>query len=161
MDFMDTLVIIFLPLTEAIALPFVVLSFIFGSKVERTPKAFVLFFTILSTLLVVGATVTLLIGDATSGYYVNTYNEDIDVYYHRSACVWVGMGLAIGAIVFSAVTFIVGNSIRIYQSKNRVPQSTNNQSNNIGIIKELYELYKCGAITQEEYEAKKKDLLKL
>ena len=180
---MDTLVAVFLPITEAITLPLVVLCFIFGSKLSGTGKTVARFFTVLALLLYIAATLNLLIGNSNSGYYTNGWGNFMYVYYYRHPCVWVGMGLAIGALVVSIVTLFSTIAIlrrrpshqtyiRVHSQKptfkNYYP--TNNEpvtnekkepsnSSYILEIKELYELLSCGAITQEEYDKKKAEIL--
>ena len=95
-----------------------------------------------------------------------------DCYYRRSACAWVAFGLGIGAFVVGLaalllVIFLIRSSKNSEsQAKQNQPQrqvETNQTSRGnldyIEEIKRLKELLDCGAITQEEYDAKKTKLL--
>lgn len=143
--------IIFLVFAEFVGLPFAILALISLKRRENDLiKYCAMFLSIIAIGLYVGTVVTGGIGLA--GVY---------------ACQWVSFGLGVGCTVLGLATFFSARVLRNAESAERAerapkiarPLKTSSSRDYIDEIKALKELLDCGAITQEEYDAKKKEIL--
>ena len=176
----DILAIIFFVLALCISMPLAIIATIYASRIK--PKNGVYYgFAMFGVFLIVAAIIICAVGGALSYYY-----EDGDfylgIYYshqslYRHPCVWVGMGLSIGSMVFCLLALII-NAIKLHQcNRKEIPQKpvqnkttvvrsqpqkvykSRSNFNYIDEIKELKKLLDCGALTQSEFDMKKKQIL--
>lgn len=164
----DPISLTFLLLVLFEALPMAIVSLAINQK---TRSMFVVFFSIVAIMLAVGTIINASIGLLYSYYYRNPFS-------------WVALGLGCGAIVVSALSLItffitlkIRNRRRILarkyeesaykqeirpqpklESKPMTPCASSD-TRYIEEIKQLKELLDCGAITQEEFEFKKRVIL--
>ena len=152
-------------------IPFAIAGFFFFIRNGRRDgfKRFIrLFIIIFSLALSIGTIVNSIIGIALS----------VDISYaDRHECCWVALGLGIGALVVSVIGLVCNlisylhfkrdqrriRKTRVQtnvETKSVIEKSSNDMSY-IEEIKQLKELLDMGAITQEEYDEKKKKLLNL
>ena len=169
----------FLSLTITIAFPLAIIALAFHIKKLKPVIPFLFFLNLIAIGLSIGAFVNAIIGMALyvpARSYYNDYTRRI-VYYDESIheCAWVALGLCLGAIALGLVvmiaTFICIRKrrnllYRVKQKQQTLQQATNqtitnNKTDYIDEIKRLKELLDCGALTEEEFTAKKKQLLGL
>ena len=134
--------------------------------------------------LVIGAFVNGIVGAAESGtVYSWDYYGYTDYYYYRHPCCWVCLGLSCGAMLVLAVdTVITFVTLGVQRKNRRAAAQANFQRENVATqqpvqnkpaevakpkgdmsyieeIKALKGLLDIGAITQEEFDKKKRELL--
>lgn len=174
----DSIGIIFLMLAIFVGIPLFVTSLIFSIKLRGKLRFIPRILAILVGALTLAAIINCSIG-IESYSDTRTYHSTIagEIYYNafhwRHPCSWVGMGLCCGAMLFGIAALTLALIFRHMekvkrlenpepvQNKQRVVHRTNRSVglNYIDEIKQLKELLDCGAITQEEYDAKKKEAL--
>lgn len=169
----DVLAVIFLVLALTVGIPLVIFSLVLTREIKRGRNIFYVLIS-LGIILIIGSTVLSIIGGTNSKLIVDNYYYS---YFYRHPCVWVGMGLSIGSMAVNLITTIVLIIISIYnehnlthkEAKEKVQSneqprrySTNRKYKSydyIDEIRELKKLLECGAITQQEYDMKKKQIL--
>ena len=131
----------------------IALSIIFYRKLKESAKLFIFILDLLVIGLSIGALVNWILTAAGVASFV---------------LVWVAMGLTLGCLFASVATIILVMTLRERrQSLPRVNQATRSNAaptrnyDYIEEIKRLKELLDCQAITQEEFDHKKKELLDL
>lgn len=163
---MDHLSFISLLLTGLIALPLAIVAFILSFKLKRGWKAFFIFASSLIFVLVAIVIPNASIGLCTSRlvWYSDTY--DSFYIWYRSDYTIVAFVFAINAVVLSLIalfgTLILlrlepRDSSKLVVKPTTVTKQIN--SNYIEELKQLKELLECGALTQEEFDSKKKEVL--
>ena len=169
----------FLSLTITIAFPLAIIALAFHIKKLKPPIPFLFFLNLIALGLSIGAFVNAIIGAALyspAHSYYDSYSHRT-IYYDGTnhECAWVALGLCLGAIALGLIVLITTfiyirkrrNLLHRVKQKQQTIQQTNTQTiaNNkidyIDEIKRLKELLDCGAITEEEFTAKKKQLLGL
>ena len=165
--------ILFTSLSFSLALPAAIVSLVFSGKLKGLAKGLSIFLSVLVLALCLGTLVNGLIGNALSEYV--TYAGY--TYFHRHPCEWVCMGLSCGSLlaaVLAVVTTFVALGMqrksnlskeqfndRLTRIENQsVKAQPDSSKDYIDEIKRLKELLDMGAITQEEFDTKKAELLK-
>ena len=147
---------IFFILSLSVGLPAAIATIVLNIVKLKGKYPFVVFFAVIAIGLTIGAFVLALI--------------------ENYACNWVSFGLGVGSVVVGLLA-LLGTSYLISQNRNAPvqyasqPQQQPVQINNnpqpnkgrdysyIDEIKQLKELLDCGALTQEEFDARKKKIL--
>ena len=169
---MDVISFVFLFVTLCVPLPLSIISFVNSFKTRRIGKIFSILISALALSLTIAAFINAVLGLSLSGYYYQYYTvnnkTNYYVYFYRHPCSWVALGLGCGAIVcaFAAmiVVFVIKNrqNSRVSTNHPSSPQRVSNAPRNMNYIeeiKQLKELLDCGALTQEEFDMKKKEVL--
>ena len=152
---------LFLVLASSIAIPCAIATIVFNSVFHRPRKIILYLLATLTFALYIGCLVNAIVGLANSHYLDDPH-----------ACCWVAMGLGIGSLLVGLIGLVLTLALKKktghYCSSERHESNSNKYNkvqhvstglNYIEEIKQLKELLDCGAITQEEYDKKKKEIL--
>lgn len=182
---MDTIAGVFTFLAIFLALPLAIVDLSFASRIRNAAKGFAIFLGVAALGLVIGAFVNGIVGAAESRsiYSWDYYYGYSDYYYYRHPCCWVCLGLSCGAMLVLAVdTVITFVTLGVQRKNRRAAAQANIQRENVAVqqlvqnkpaevakttgdmsyieeIKALKNLLDIGAITQEEFDKKKRELL--
>lgn len=162
---MDHLSFISLLLTGLLALPLTIFVFVLSFKLKKGWKAFFIF---ASSLIFVLAAVVIPNGilGLCNSRDVPLYDTYRSQYWYRSDYTIVAFVFAINAVILSLIalfgTLILlrlepRDSSKLVVKPTTVKKQTN--SNYIEELKQLKELLDSGALTQEEFDSKKKEVL--
>ena len=164
---MDHLSFVSLILAGAIVLPSSIAIFVLSFKHKKDLKAFFIFVSILLVLFIGGIIPNGILGliCSTRVYFWNG-ERYIFVTYFRSDYSIVSFVLSINATVIGLIAFVASLTLKFQKSRTTTEQAvkaldvfSHNNSHYIEELKQLKELLDCGALTQQEFDAKKKVVL--
>lgn len=162
------MIIFFLMLLVVMSIPLNVVSFVFGLMIRNRTRPIAVTFPIIGIVLIASAFLSLVI----SAMLIPSKSYDDSS--ASSLFGWIALGLSIGAFLVGIVSIILVFTFRsrylasikeepitvaLPKMKDDKPSASNNSTGYIEEIKQLKELLDSGAITQEEFDKKKKELL--
>ena len=172
---MDGLALTFLILTCAIAFPFAFASLILNLLPNKRKYIIPTFISLITIGLCIGALVNAILGLTLSGTVTYGYYDSYShmtryySYFYRHPCSWVALGLSCGAMFVGAISLLIiliirirealSNKSKVVKPQPQIVKTEPRNSNYIQELKGLKELLDMGAITQEDYDMKKKEIL--
>lgn len=164
---MDHLSFVSLLLAGAIVLPSSIAIFVLSFKHKKGLKAFFIFVSILLFLFIGGIIPNGILGlICSTRVYCWNGTQYVFVTYFRSDYSIVSFVLSVNATVLGLIAFVASLIVKFQkvrsttgQAVNSLNASSHNNSHYIEELKQLKELLDCGALTQQEFDAKKKVVL--
>ena len=162
------MLIFFLMLFIVMSIPLNVVSFVFGLKIRNKTRPIAVIIPIVGIALIASAFIGLITSAAL------TPNRAYDDDSASTLFLWISVGLSTGAFVNGVAAIIVVFILRSRYlaslkqepkiiatsiAKENKASANSDSTGYIKEIKELKELLDSGAITQEEFDKKKKELL--